>query len=164
MTGEELFRRLGLVDEGFVQDAQCRARFRRFRRLPRWAVAACLCLLLMGVLRWMPQRNPDPGMMMTGGAAAHIAAGVQKHQGQTTLVMEPTVVLRVREHTDDGFTAQVWLSGTELLSVGKELNVVLPDSNFPGTAAYVLVRVSEYQTDTQTIVADWIKPWNGGGL
>ena len=153
MTGEELFRGLGEIDERFIEDARSRARFPRFRAWPRWMAAAGACLVLAGLLRWMPE--PGPAVPTVSFAMGVLKGGVT---GRTELQL----VLRVLERTQDGFTAEVCRTNAKEPAVGMVVFVKLDGVEFPGKADYVCIRVMDYDGDNGIIRADWIDPWDGG--
>lgn len=159
MTGQELFTAIGTIDERYVHEAEYAAY--AHRHTFRWtALAACLCLLLL-----LPRMfGQETGSVPQEGPVPECIEALEETTAALVSRETPSLILRVEEPTEEGFTATVvQLEDTSLFPVGTGLNVVLEDAAVPETAAeYVIVQFVDFDLDTNTIVVDTIEPWNGG--
>lgn len=160
MTGKELFEAMGSIDERFVAEAETAA-FPE-KTLPiRWlALAACLCVILLGLYQprspAATEGTPESTMACEVSPGDGIASGVIPESIEEV----PSVILTVVELTDHGFRGTVTeLVDTDIFEVGMELNVIItenvePKAAQPGSA--VMVQFISYEEATQTITVDQI--------
>lgn len=174
MNGKDLFEGLNHIDERYIEEAETRA-FPRPHWLRTAALAACLCLALLGLYTL---RGPtgaessaqDESTLSAGGAEPGEAARPENKP----VIEVPSVLLFIREQTDHGYTAIVAeLVDTDIFELGMEVNVALTDTvrledadghcvvadqmkqDYTGT--YVLVQFTRYDRETGTLVVNQIR-------
>ena len=179
MTGKDLFEGMTWVDEGFIDEAE-HAAFPKPRVVP-WiriaSMAACLCLILLGLyhFRSNPNRGTPDGQnsLAQGGIEDNIEDIVDQNSqinapADGAIAEIPNVILYVEEMTAEGFIGTVTDFGvTDHLGLGTRLNVVIGEgtrSDSDNTAVhdyktdftgrYVVFQFYEYDPDTGTIVIE----------
>ena len=182
MSGKDLFEGMSYVDERFVDEAESSA-FPKPRVSP-WirvaSMAACLCLILIGLYHIQPRLAPDdPGSVADTAPNGSLEdPQEQESQNSNTLIPVqipggeiPNVILYVEEMTAEGFSATVTDYGeTDRLGLGTRLNVIVTegtrhenadgdnaaihDSKTDLTGCYVVVNFYEFDEATGTMVVD----------
>ena len=179
MTGKDLFEGMSWVDEGFVDEAE-HEQLPKPRVIP-WiriaSMAACLCLILLGLyhFRSNPNRGTPDGQnsLAQGGIEDNIEDIVDQNSqinapADGAIAEIPNVILYVEEMTAEGFIGTVTDFGvTDHLGLGTRLNVVIGEgtrSDSDNTAVhdyktdftgrYVVFQFYEYDPDTGTIVIE----------
>lgn len=154
MTGQELFHALSFVDERYIMEAE-EARFRKIPWMKYLSVAACLCILVSGMLIGLQMGTKSADVAAPAAQApeaTHAAAAVgtplapeeelftdTMEAAASGMTDEPQQIsyakLRVVQVREDGsFLAEI----TELsqdptpLEVGMEVTVVVDPSKVPG--------------------------------
>lgn len=139
MTGKQILEAMSFVDDAYIEEAATETI--RKKRAVRYLIplAACLCLVLIG-MRFRPDPPAAPGQSVLQEPGMAMDAEVQQEQSIADVPGEPvmgandiripesqevpSVVLRIMEWTEDGFTATVdSLVDTDLIPVGTVLNV-----------------------------------------
>lgn len=140
MTGKDLLESMSYVDEQYIEEAEAgniKAAARLRYLLP---LAACLCLVLLGLhLRPLPppqQAESGMGALAEPGMAMDVEE--QKDYSEHDIPMEPamganedmvpgevpSIVLTILEWAEDGFLAEVYsLVDTDLIPVGTVVKV-----------------------------------------
>lgn len=176
MNGKELFEAMSHADEKFVYEAENNTIPKR-NVVPwmKWAaVAACLCLILLGAynLYGIVGQGTNTGIPSgnTPGGAAPVVT-IPAAGGQYGTVLQPpaqppagevpSVILRVDTITENGFVGTVaQLVDTDIFEVGMELKVQVAEGTEnqehlkPGSN--VLVQFIEYDRENATIVINVI--------
>ena len=176
MSGKELFDAMSHVDEKFVHEAENNTIPKR-NVVPwmKWAaVAACLCLLLLGAynLYGLAGQGTNTGITsgntpgggvpvdtlpVTGGYIDHPA----QPPAQAPTGEVPSVILRVDGITENGFVGTVAQPvDTNIFEVGTELNVLVAEGTEnqehlkPGS--HVMVQFIKYDRENAIIVINVI--------
>lgn len=189
MSGKALFEGMSYVDERFVDEAENQTLPKR--TVAPWmkaaSVAACLCLIVFSIFHLNQFLHLGPAGGLTGEGAADgalpgegVESVIEAESQESSIIAPevrptgegPSVILRVDEMTDIGFTGTVAaFVDTDILEIGMELNVIVADgtrnetfeenpvvsegseeSMVSLTGTYVMVRFIEYDEETQTIV------------
>ena len=176
MSGKELFEAMSHVDDRFVHEAE-HGTIPKGNVVPwmKWAaVAACLCLLLLGAynLYGLAGQGTNTGITsgntpgggvpvdtlpVTGGYIDHPA----QPPAQAPAGEVPSVILRVDTITEDGFVGTVaQLVDTDVFAVGMELKVLVSEGTdnqeHLKTGNHVMVQFIEYDRENATIVINVI--------
>lgn len=170
MRGQDLLDAMGYVDDRFVEEAERRT----LKKVswPRYALAAaCLCAIVLCWPRSPAEAERTEGSLESATETAE-PEGIQALPGTGPEVEMPSVMVRVEDITDQGFSAVVTRQiDTDLFPVGMELRVVvdgsvsmlegeryLPmDMTRLAQGAEVTVLLRAYDEDTATIWAGIIK-------
>lgn len=163
MNGKHLFEGMSYVDERYIDEAETKAFPRKY-----WTnaatLAACLCLILLGLYQPLSpavtEGAPETTMACAANPGDGIAAGMIPESMELNPEEVPAVILIVEELTDDGFRGTVTeLVATDVFAVGMELNVVVTENAEPEAAqpgSTVVVQFISYEEATQTITVDLI--------
>ena len=148
MTGKAILEALSFVDEAYIEEAETgtlRGTVVLRRVLP---MAACLCLILLGLKLWAPSPDNETSDEMEQMVPQQEAMAEPKDeadhfvqdQSECEIVMDnevvvpnvsevPTVILRIEEWSGDGFTATVVRNGnTAAFEPGEELKIVFSEN------------------------------------
>lgn len=176
MSGKDLFEAMSHVDERYVHEAENSTISKR-NVVPwmKWAaVAACLCLILLGAynLYELDVQGTNTGITSgnTPGGGVPVdtfpATGGQygtvlQTPAQPPVGEVPSVILRVDGVTENGFVGTVaQLVDTDIFEVGMELKVQVAEGTEnqehlkPGN--HVMVQFIEYDRENAIIVIDVI--------
>ena len=182
MSGKELLEAMSYVKDRYVEEAEKQA-LPKPRSIP-WikavSLAACLCLVLLGLGSYLGWSGPEPpgapGPQSPGmpGSSPQETTGTPQQTVPGDPGMPPTevpsVLLYVERLTDTGFIGTVaGLVDTEIFVIGTELNVTVAEGaryetsdghpsepkNPAGT--YVLVQFTEYSKEEGTLVVNIIR-------
>ena len=181
MNGKELLEAMSHVDDRFVHEAE-HGTIPKGNVVPwmKWAaVAACLCLILLGAynLYGLAGQGPSTGITSgnTPGGAVPVGT-IPAVGGQYGTVLQPpaqppagevpSVILRVDGITEDGFAGTVaQLVDTDVFEVGMELKVQVAEGTknqeHLKTGSHVMVQFIEYDRENAIIVVnviDAVKP------
>ena len=176
MNGKELLEAMSHVDDRFVHEAE-HGTIPKGNVVPwmKWAaVAACLCLLLLGAYNLYGLAGQGTNTGITSGNTPGGGVPVDTFPatgGQYGAAMQPpaqppagevpSVILRVDTITEDGFVGTVaQLVDTDVFEVGMELNVVVAEGTknqkHLKTGNHVVVQFIEYDRENAIIVINVI--------
>lgn len=140
MTGKGILEALSFVDEKYIEEAQT-GTLRQAEHIVKvlLPLAACLCLVLLGLFSGdtteIAMENqqegaiPEPGIEIivqdkTYGSASGGCAPEMDEAEMPSISEVPSIVLRIAEWTEAGFTATVEkIDDTDIFPVGTLLNV-----------------------------------------
>lgn len=185
MSGKELFDAMSYADEKFVHEAE-NSTIPKRNVVPwmKWAaVAACLCLLLLGAYNLYGLTGQGTNTGITSGNTPGggvpvdtipVTSGYIDHPAQPPAQAPtgevPSVILRVDDITENGFVGTVvQLVDTDVFEVGMELKVQVAEGTEnqehlkPGSR--VMVQLIVYDRENATIVInviDDVKPLEKG--
>lgn len=148
MTGKAILEALSFVDESYIQEAETgtlRSAIVLRRVLP---MAACLCLILLGLKLWVPSADNNAADEMEQVVVQQKAEAEPKEesdhslhdQNKCEIVMDnevvepnvsevPTVILRIDQWNGDGFTATVVRNGNSAaFEPGEELKIIFSEN------------------------------------
>lgn len=184
MTGRELLEAMSYVDEKYVEEAENAviSRFSRlnFRRVA--TLAACLCVVLAGVSflihfqGWNTFKATSDNCAENGSALppedAELSASQNLDETMACVTQkQASLILRVEEVTDTGFTATVARAGgNDAFPVGTTLQVIWNENTREscGSKEYacdtallegtlVQVDVLSFDAETGTVTAQCVK-------
>jgi hypothetical protein len=176
MSGKELFEAMSHADEKFVHEAENNTIPKR-NVVPwmKWAaVAACLCLILLGAYNLYDLAGQGTNSGITSGNTPGggvpvdtlpVTGGYIDHPAQPPAQAPtgevPSVILRVDTITEDGFVATVaQLVDTDVFEVGMELKVQVAEGTenqeHLETGSHVMVQFIEYDRENKIIVINVI--------
>ena len=172
MSGKDLFEGMGHIDERFIEEAETKA-FPRKDWTKGAALAACLCLILLGLHSIVTAGNIAQDEVTQSSGVTEPMEGIAFPEGSPAEEV-PSVILYVQEQTEGGFIGTVCeLVDTDIFEVGMELNVVMTqtirDEAMDGnsivveqkrpdyTGCSVLVQFIHYDRETNTIAVNLIR-------
>jgi len=194
MSGIDLLEAMSCVKDRYVEEAE-KSQPPGSRPLPRLravSLAACLCLVLLGLGAYLMRTGPEPpgapgpqspgapgSSQETGDPPPQAVPGDPGKPPAEVIPGEvPSVLLFVERVTDTGFTGTVaGLVDTDIFPVGTELHVTVAEDTRYETAdghpsdpwglagTYVLVQFTEYTEQTDTLTVNSIRaaaPPEGG--
>ena len=179
MTGKAILEALSFVDEAYIEEAETGTLQGTVVLRRVLTMAACLCLILLGLKLWLPSVDNEVSDEMEQMFPQQEAMAEPKDeanhfvqdQNECEIVMDnevaepnvsevPTVVLRIEEWNGDGFTATVVRNGNSAaFEPGEELRIVFSENIFVEEITSDLVTVyrrlptePEFPAGTEVVV------------